>query len=186
MSATGDDEAKLTRSEAVDKMLMDLSCMDLTTEDADDLVSMVRSRGGRVSFYEDEHDRDGQDMPCKRCGKPYLSRARPYFGRKYVPPAALDPTTLDGGVVADAGSVEWFTLELDRSERVASVAITADEFERRYAERSGITVELMRSEGYVVRPCHCGEEVCEGWKMTTPEAYNRDVAARKRMKMPPP
>lgn len=86
------DGAKPTRSEAVEKMLIDLSCMDLTTEDADDLVSMVRSRGGRVSFYENEHDRDDSDAsPCRRCGKPAKTRARPYFGRKFVSRVPLSP-----------------------------------------------------------------------------------------------
>lgn len=35
-------------------------------------------------------------------------------------------------------------------------------FERRYAERSGLTVQHLRDLGRVVRPCRCGDESCEG------------------------
>lgn len=45
--------------------------------------------------------------------------------------------------------------------------ITKEEFLRKYAERSGKTPEemlRMRTErGYVIAPCDCGEEICEGW-----------------------
>ncbi len=40
--------------------------------------------------------------------------------------------------------------------------LTADEFERQYAERSGKTVAQLR--GRIVRPCSCGDEGCEGWQ----------------------
>lgn len=49
--------------------------------------------------------------------------------------------------------------------------ITAEEFERQYAERSGTSVERLRELGRVVRPCHCGEEGCEGW-----QSINRELA----------
>jgi hypothetical protein len=42
--------------------------------------------------------------------------------------------------------------------------VTADEFERAYAERSGVTVGELRALGRVVRPCDCGEEGCDGWQ----------------------
>ena len=42
--------------------------------------------------------------------------------------------------------------------------ITAAQFEREYAERSGVTVEWLRAHGRVVRRCRCGEEGCEGWQ----------------------
>lgn len=48
--------------------------------------------------------------------------------------------------------------------------ITAEEFERAYAERSGITVEQLRELGRVVRPCHCDYEECEGWQSVSKEA----------------
>jgi hypothetical protein len=50
--------------------------------------------------------------------------------------------------------------------------ITAEEFERRYAERSGMTVEGLRELGRVVRPCDCDYEDCEGW-----QSVSKDVAA---------
>lgn len=43
--------------------------------------------------------------------------------------------------------------------------MTADEFERGYAERSGVTVEWLHENGREVRPCDCDNDVCEGWQM---------------------
>lgn len=44
---------------------------------------------------------------------------------------------------------------------------TADEFEARYAARSGpwVTVEFLHAQGWRAEPCHCGEDDCEGWAM---------------------
>lgn len=42
--------------------------------------------------------------------------------------------------------------------------LTAEQFEQAYAERSGRTVESLRAAGRVVRPCDCGENICEGWQ----------------------
>ena len=47
--------------------------------------------------------------------------------------------------------------------------MTAEEFERDYAERSGVTVEWLR-EHRTVRPCDCDYEKCEGWQMVSHEA----------------
>lgn len=47
--------------------------------------------------------------------------------------------------------------------------ISAEEFERRYAERGGMTVEKLRSLGRVVAPCECGDELCEGWQSISRE-----------------
>lgn len=51
----------------------------------------------------------------------------------------------------------------------SSPKITADEFERGYAERSGMTVEQLRKLRVVVR-CYCDSELCEGWASVSPEA----------------
>lgn len=47
--------------------------------------------------------------------------------------------------------------------------MTAEEFERAYAERSGMTVERLRELGQTVRPCDCGWDGCEGWQMVSIE-----------------
>ncbi len=47
--------------------------------------------------------------------------------------------------------------------------MTADEFEAGYAARAGITVDALRALGRVVRPCHCGEDGCEGWQSLSQE-----------------
>ena len=57
--------------------------------------------------------------------------------------------------------------------------MTAEEFERQYAERSGITVERLRELGRIVAPCDCGEEYCEGWQSTTPERLADEKTWRK-------
>lgn len=44
--------------------------------------------------------------------------------------------------------------------------MTALEFEKAYARRSGITVQELRQLGRIVRLCNCGSEDCEGWKST--------------------
>jgi hypothetical protein len=45
---------------------------------------------------------------------------------------------------------------------------SAEQFERDYAERSGVTVEWLR-EHRVVRPCDCREEGCDGWQSVSRE-----------------
>lgn len=54
--------------------------------------------------------------------------------------------------------------------------MTADEFERAYAERSGITVEQLRAAGRVVAPCRCGEDICEGWQSINAELLAEELA----------
>lgn len=45
--------------------------------------------------------------------------------------------------------------------------MTAEEFEREYAERSGIPIEELR-ETEVVLPCACGEpRLCRGWAVVS-------------------
>lgn len=44
-------------------------------------------------------------------------------------------------------------------------------FARRYAERSGVSVEWLREHGREVRPCDCGEDICEGWRMVREEHW---------------
>lgn len=38
-------------------------------------------------------------------------------------------------------------------------------FERRYAQRSGTTVDALHQCGQHVEPCSCGDDMCEGWAM---------------------
>jgi hypothetical protein len=60
-------------------------------------------------------------------------------------------------------------------------SMTADEFERAYAERSGVTVEWLREQGRVVRSCDCGERGCEGWQsMNEWEAQELDEWRARR------
>lgn len=46
----------------------------------------------------------------------------------------------------------------------------AAEFERAYAERSGVTVEQLRGLGRVVVRCWCDEPGCDGWASVSAEA----------------
>lgn len=43
--------------------------------------------------------------------------------------------------------------------------LTAAQFARGYAERSGVTVEWLRQNGQEAMPCDCGDDICEGWQM---------------------
>ena len=43
--------------------------------------------------------------------------------------------------------------------------MTKEEFERGYAERSGMTVERLHQLGQAAVPCDCDYEACEGWGM---------------------
>jgi hypothetical protein len=60
------------------------------------------------------------------------------------------------------------------------VNLTAAEFERLYAERSGLTVEELRALGRVVRPCRCDYELCEGWQSVSHEAAAEIGASGRR------
>lgn len=41
--------------------------------------------------------------------------------------------------------------------------MTGDEFERGYADASGLTVEWLRAQGRIVVRCDCGDDLCRGW-----------------------
>jgi hypothetical protein len=43
--------------------------------------------------------------------------------------------------------------------------LTRLKFEAQYAERSGVTVEQLRSWYLFANICDCGEEYCTGWQM---------------------
>ncbi len=45
-------------------------------------------------------------------------------------------------------------------------AMTKEEFEEGYAERSGVTVKWLRDQGQIAAPCSCGDDTCQGWQMT--------------------
>lgn len=44
---------------------------------------------------------------------------------------------------------------------------TPEDFERDYAERSGMSVAELRAAGQIVLPCDCGEKECLGWQMVS-------------------
>lgn len=54
-------------------------------------------------------------------------------------------------------------------------AITADEFEARYAERCGMDIATLRASGRVVVPCECDYEGCEGWQSMSRECLLLDL-----------
>lgn len=45
--------------------------------------------------------------------------------------------------------------------------MTKEEFEKRYAARSYMTVEELRALDVVIESCDCGDEICQGWKVVT-------------------
>lgn len=56
--------------------------------------------------------------------------------------------------------------------------MTAEEFEQWYAERVGLSVAALRARGREVRPCDCGDVICDGWQM----AYIDDDDPRRALK----
>lgn len=66
------------------------------------------------------------------------------------------------------------------------MTVTAEQFEREYAERSGTTVELLHHYGFRARPCDCDYEKCQGWQMLTDDAWlaQNDFEAWKRKHFP--
>lgn len=48
--------------------------------------------------------------------------------------------------------------------------MTRDEFERAYAERSGVTVEWLHDHDRHAYPCICGGSDCGGWQMLSRQA----------------
>jgi hypothetical protein len=61
--------------------------------------------------------------------------------------------------------------------------MTADEFERGYAARSQLTLEVLR-QFRTVRPCTCGQDGCEGWQSLSHDRaaeYDRAAADRDRV-----
>ena len=45
--------------------------------------------------------------------------------------------------------------------------MTREEFERDYAEQSGMTIERLHQLGLAVVPCDCDYEKCQGWAMVS-------------------
>ena len=43
--------------------------------------------------------------------------------------------------------------------------MTKDEFEKEYAEKSGMTVEELHKKGQYAKECDCEYENCKGWQM---------------------
>ena len=47
--------------------------------------------------------------------------------------------------------------------------LSAEDFARGYAERSGVTVEWLKEHGREAMPCDCEEDCCESWQMGRPD-----------------
>jgi hypothetical protein len=45
------------------------------------------------------------------------------------------------------------------------MSITKEEFERQYAEKSGVTIEWLHAHGQFAEPCDCEWDECKGWAM---------------------
>lgn len=43
--------------------------------------------------------------------------------------------------------------------------LTAEQFEKSYADHSGMSVAELRAFGYRVLACNCAEDGCDGWKL---------------------
>jgi hypothetical protein len=43
--------------------------------------------------------------------------------------------------------------------------MTKEEFEKGYADQSGVSLESLKEYGLFAYPCDCGEFGCKGWQM---------------------
>ena len=48
---------------------------------------------------------------------------------------------------------------------MAKNKLSKEDFERKYAEKSGVTVEYLRVHRQVAIPCDCEDPICSGWQM---------------------
>lgn len=53
---------------------------------------------------------------------------------------------------------------------LAKAVITAEEFTKGYAMRSGVPVQWLKDQGMVAEPCDCGDDECPGWQMSRRKA----------------
>ncbi|MDQ6614974.1 MAG: hypothetical protein M3083_09545 [Actinomycetota bacterium] len=61
----------------------------------------------------------------------------------------------------------------------AGSAITAEQFERGYADTVGTTVEQLHREGRVAESCSCGWDECRGWVLGYRPKPNRATGVRQ-------
>lgn len=47
------------------------------------------------------------------------------------------------------------------------IIITKEEFEIKYAEESGLTLQQLYDSGCHAVPCNCGQDGCKGWRMAS-------------------
>lgn len=45
--------------------------------------------------------------------------------------------------------------------------MTKEEFEKKYTEKSGVTVEWLHKHGQIAVPCDCGDPLCSHWRMSS-------------------
>ena len=48
-----------------------------------------------------------------------------------------------------------------------SKKMTKEEFEKKYADASNLTIERLHELGLFAAPCDCDYENCQGWQMVT-------------------
>lgn len=58
--------------------------------------------------------------------------------------------------------------------------IEPEDFERDYAQRSGISVARLRELGRIVAPCLCGHDYCPGWQSISRQQWEQDEWYRGR------
>ncbi|KKL51547.1 hypothetical protein LCGC14_2294410 [marine sediment metagenome] len=45
--------------------------------------------------------------------------------------------------------------------------MTKEQFEKRYAEHSDLTIVELRKLGVIIKPCDCDDKICQGWQAVT-------------------
>ena len=73
-----------------------------------------------------------------------------------------------GNLSASGDKCTCYVSEIKQMEQ--EIERYAEDFERGYAERSGLTVDETRALGLRPVRCHCGYEGCRGWYMASRDA----------------
>mgnify|MGYP001558274495 CR=1 FL=1 len=60
------------------------------------------------------------------------------------------------------------------------MTITKEEFERRYAEESHVTLAYLRAYNRIALPCDCKYKTCDGWYMAYPNQIIQAYEAGQR------
>ena len=100
--------------------------------------------------------------------EPTLFTIRNSAGKELVLGFDGDVLTCSGDLAMDSAAKLFFQFvfqEVMEAKNQHTPSITKEEFEKRYAGRSNVTVEWLHQNNLHAVACECDESDCEGWCM---------------------